>query len=183
MAESIERETARLRPGWGWVLVLGIVLVVAGVLAILQPIATSLATGIILAWLLIAGGIFAVVAGMTDLRAVGGWIYVLLGLLSVLAGIIVMINPFSGVLSLVWAIGAWLVLAGLLQLAGAARAPAGKGWLVFLGLVDIILGIALMIMDPFSALFFLAVAIGVSFVVRGAGAILFALGLRRLSRL
>lgn len=175
--DSIDRGT-----GWGWVLALGLVLVVAGILAILQPIATSLATGIILAWLLIAGGIFAVIAGTTDLRALGGWIYVLLGFLSVLAGIIVMFNPFAGILSLVWAIGAWLVLAGILQLAGALRARAGKGWLAFLGLVDIVLGIVLMIMDPFSALFFLAVAVGVSFLVRGVGAILFALGLRRFTR-
>ena len=180
--ESSERATPGLRTGWGWVLALGLVLIVAGILAILQPIATSLATGIILAWLLVAGGIFAVIAGVTDLRAHGGWIYVLLGLMAVAAGILVMMNPFAGALSLVWAIGAWLVLAGLLQLVGAVRARSGKGWLFFIGLVDVVLGVVLMIMDPFSALFFLAIVVGISFLLRGIGALLFGLGLRRISR-
>ena len=157
-------------------------LLLAGCVALLHPLATSLATGLLLGGSLIAGGAFAALAGLTDLRGRGGWLYLVLGLLAVAAGLVVMFNPFAGALSLVWAIGAWLVVGGILELFGGLSARRGKLWLILFGLVDIMIGVVLMFADPFSALFFLAVAVGLSFVLRGVGLILYALALRRLGR-
>jgi uncharacterized membrane protein HdeD (DUF308 family) len=181
MPDALDRESPA-GTGWGWTFVAGIVLVLAGLVAILHPFATGLATGILLAWSLIAGGIFALIAGLTDLRARGGWLFAILGTLAVLAGVVVMVNPFAGALSLVWAIGAWLVVSGILELLGGIGDRHGRTWLILFGLVDILIGVLLMFMDPFSALFFLAVAVGISFVLRGGGLALFGLGLRGPSR-
>jgi uncharacterized membrane protein HdeD (DUF308 family) len=180
MSDSFQRR-GLARVGWGWTFAAGIVLVAAGIVAIFHPFATTLATGLLLGWSLIAAGAFALVAGVTDLRARGGWLYAVLGLLAVLAGAVVMFNPFAGALSLVWAIGAWLVVGGILELFGGLSARRGRTWLMLLGLVDILIGVLLMFMDPFSALFLLAVAVGVSLLLRGIGLVLLGLGLRRSS--
>ncbi|WP_129793834.1 HdeD family acid-resistance protein [Sphingosinicella sp. CPCC 101087] len=178
MTDSVERERP-VRAAWGWTIAAGIVLVVGGIAAIFHPVATGLATGLLLGWILIAGGVFAVLAGMTDLRASGGWIYALLGLLAVLAGVIVLLNPFAGALSLVWALGAWLIVGGVLELVGGVGSRRGRGWLILFGIVDILIGVLLMIMDPFSALFFLAVAVGISLALRGVALVVLALRLSR----
>jgi uncharacterized membrane protein HdeD (DUF308 family) len=178
MTDSLERERP-VRTGWGWTLAAGIVLIVGGIAAIFHPVATGLATGILLGWTLIAGGIFALLAGITDLRGRGGWIYVLLGLLAVVAGVVVLLNPFAGALSLVWALGVWLIVGGLLELTGGVGLRRGRGWLILFGIVDILIGVLLMFMDRFSALFFLAVAVGISLALRGIGLVVLALRLRR----
>jgi uncharacterized membrane protein HdeD (DUF308 family) len=181
MPDAHDRESPA-GTGWVWTFVAGVVLVLAGLAAIFHPLATGLATGLLLAWSLIAGGAFALIAGLVDLRAHGGWLYAILGLLAVLAGFVVMFNPFAGALSLVWAIGAWLVVGGILELLGGLGVSHGRTWLILFGLVDILIGVLLMFMDPFSALFFLAVAVGISFVLRGVGLAAFGLALRGPSR-
>ena len=167
---------------WFWVFTAGIVLVAAGFVAALHPFLTSLATALLLGWSLVASGVFALVAGLSDLRARGGWLYVILGLLGIAAGLVVLFNPFAGLLSLVWALGAWLIVGGILELFGGLSARSGRFWLLLVGLVDIAFGVVLMFMDPFSALALLAVVVGLSLAMRGFGLVLFALRLRRLNR-
>ena len=167
---------------WFWAFAAGIVLVVAGLVAIFHPFLTSLATALLLGWSLIASGAFALVAGLSDLRARGGWLYVVLGLFGIAAGLVVLFNPFAGLLSLVWAIGAWLVVGGVIELFGGLSARSGRIWLILFGLVDIFLGVVLMFMDPFSALALLAAVVGLSLALRGAGLALYGLRLRRSRR-
>ena len=73
---------------WFWALTAGIILLVAGMVAIFHPFVTTLATALLLGWVLIAAGAFAIVAGSSDLRARGGWLYVLLGALGIHAGLV-----------------------------------------------------------------------------------------------
>ena len=168
--------------GWGWTFVAGIVLFAGGIVAIFHPLVTGLATALLLGSALLAGGAFALLAGISDLRGRGGWLYAILGLSGLLAGLLVLFNPFAGALSLVWAIGVWLVAGGIFELFGGLSARRGRWWLILVALVDIALGVVLMFMDPFSALFLLAVAVGLSLAVRGIGLALYGLGLRRRSR-
>ena len=167
---------------WFWAFAAGIVLFVAGLVAIFHPFLTSLATALLLGWSLIASGAFAIVAGLSDLRARAGWHYVVLGLLALAAGLVVLFNPFARLLSLVWAIGAWLVVGGVIELFGALSARRGRFWLFLVGFVDILLGVVLMFMDAFSALALLAAVVGLSLALRGAALASYGLALRRIGR-
>lgn len=166
--------------GWGWLLAAGIILVVAGIVAMVHPIATSLATGLVLGAAMVMGGAFAAAAGITNRREPGWWLYLVLGILALLAGIFTLLYPIAGALAVVWTIGAWLFVGGLLELMLAARTQRGRLWLVLFGLIDVAFGMLLVfVIDPISALFFLAVFVGVSFVLRGIASALFALELRK----
>jgi membrane protein HdeD len=169
------------RRDWRWVLAMGIALVLAGLLALMNPFAAGLATGITLGWVLVVAGLVAAWAGLTHGARPARWLFMLLGLFSVLVGALVLLFPFAGALSLVWTFGAWLIAGGLAELAAAFRMGRARWWLILLGIVDLMLGIMLVIivMEPLTALFLLAVAVGVSLLVRGAGAVMFALELRR----
>ena len=108
------------------------------------------------------------------------WIELLLGALSILAAIFTFFDPFAGALTLVMLIGAWLLVIGLFEIAGAWRAVHDHGWRLLLGLLDTILGGLLLFSGPVTGLGFLALAVGFSFLLRGTFLVVLATHLRRL---
>jgi Short repeat of unknown function (DUF308) len=101
----------------------GIVCVVVGLLALLRPDAGPLT------WLYLVSG-FAVVsgilhmAGAIQLRRHFGWVLILNGALTTLFGILMILLPLAGLLSLIWLLGAYSVFFGMLLLAVALRLRA-----------------------------------------------------------
>jgi len=103
----------------------GIVCVMVGLLALLRPDAAALA------WLYLASG-FAVVSGILHLAGAiqlrkqfaGEWVLALNGALTTLFGILMILLPLAGLLSLIWLIGAYSLFFGTLLLAVALRLRA-----------------------------------------------------------
>ena len=167
---------------WGWVLAYGILLLLIALVVIANPLVAGVATGLLIGVVLVIYGIAAIAAGWTSLSQRARWVEVLLGLLALVAGIFAIFNPVAGALSLVWAIGAWLTVSGGFQIAFALKARHDRGWRLFLGVLDVVLGLILLFSNPATGLAFLAVIIMISLVVRGIFLILLANTLRKLSR-
>ncbi|MBO9725979.1 MAG: DUF308 domain-containing protein [Novosphingobium sp.] len=167
---------------WGWVLAYGILLLLIALVVIANPLVAGVATGLLIGVVLVIYGIAAIAAGWTSLSQRARWVEVLLGLLALIAGIFAILNPVAGALSLVWAIGAWLTVSGGFQIAFALKARHDRGWRLFLGVLDVVLGLILLFSNPATGLAFLAVIIMISLVVRGVFLILLANTLRKLIR-
>lgn len=173
----------KLKTGWGWVLAAGVLFIVVGVLAVLQPLITGVAVGIFLgASFMVAGG-FAIAGGVANIRQQGAWLYIILGMLAMIAGGYMALLPLNAAVSLVWAIGLWMIVAGVFELYTAAQVRLHRGWMIFLGLADIAIGAVLMWIDPGSAIGVLAWMVGFSFVMRGIASIVFSRELRKLGQL
>ena len=168
--------------GWGWVLAYGVLLLVLGVVVLARPVAAGVATGIILGVVLVLYGLAALMAGATSLSGRARWIEIGLGVLALLAGGFALFNPVAGALSLVWAMGAWLAIAGVLQIGWAIKVREDRGWRLFMGALDVVLGLVLLFSSPAGGIAILAVILAVSFAVRGVFLILLSLALRRSSR-
>jgi len=179
---SFSSEDAPIRAGWGWLLALGLGIMLVGFLALANPLTTGIATGFLLSMLLLVYGVGAIASGITAFSASAAWLEIILGLLALLAGGTIFFAPFSGAVSLVWAIGFWLALSGLFQIVGALRFGTERGWRLFLGAMDLLLGGLLLFANAAASLAFLAILIGVSFLFKGLFLVMLALGLRRLSR-
>ncbi|MGH6743584.1 uncharacterized membrane protein HdeD (DUF308 family) [Novosphingobium sp. PhB55] len=167
---------------WGWVLAYGLLLLLIALIVIANPLVAGVATGLLIGVVLVIYGIAAIASGWTSLSQRARWVEVLLGLLALIAGIFAILNPVAGALSLVWAIGAWLVISGGFQIAFALKARMDRGWRLFLGVLDVVLGLILLFSNPATGLAFLAVIIMISLVVRGVFLIMLAMSLRKLSR-
>jgi uncharacterized membrane protein HdeD (DUF308 family) len=167
---------------WGWVLAYGILLLLIALVVIANPLVAGIATGLLIGVVLVIYGVAAIAAGWTSLSQRARWVEVLLGLLALVAGIFAILNPVAGALSLVWAIGAWLTVSGGFQIAFALKARHDRGWRLFLGVLDVVLGLILLFSNPATGLAFLAVIIMISLVVRGVFLILLANTLRKLSQ-
>lgn len=164
---------------WKWVLGYGVLLLVVALIVLVNPIVAGVATGLILGVVLVVYGAAAVAAGWTSLSTRARWTEILLGVLALLAGIFAILDPVAGALSLVWAIGVWLVIAGGFQIAFALKARHDKGWRLFLGVLDVVLGLILLFAGPVAGLAFLALVVAVSLTVRGVFLILLGLALKK----
>jgi len=171
MAHAIERKSVGDWSGWDYLP--GIAFIVVGVLALMMAPLTSLATGIYVGAMLCVAGGFAFIGGLSHIRRGGAWLAALLGLLSIVVGVAFLYNPAAGAVTLVWMIGAWLLVGGLFEFGTAFATPFGKGWLVLVGLVDLALGALVLFMDPREAFAFLGYYVGISFIFRGLWTVVF----------
>ena len=104
-------------------------------------------------------------------------------LMSLVAAAITFFKPFAGALTLVALIGAWLLIIGVFEIVGAFQSAHDRGWRLLLGVLDTVLGGLLLFSDPATGLAFLALAVGLSFLLRGTFLIILAMGLRRIGKL
>jgi uncharacterized membrane protein HdeD (DUF308 family) len=99
-----------------WVLLLwGLVGIGAGMLTFVAPGITELALLFFIAVWAIATGILEIVAAIRLRREIKGeWMLILGGLLSVMFGVLLMAQPGAGALALIWMIGTYAVLFGII---------------------------------------------------------------------
>lgn len=166
-----------------WVLLLyGVVAVVFGVAAILQPLAAATA----LAW---AIGVMAVVEGLITLFAAfggksgvsRGWLLVY-ALASLVFGVLAVINPLATASVLVLLLAAWLIVAGLYRIVFAIRVRReirGEWLLILSGVLAIVLG-ALLVANPLAGVAVTTLWIGIGSLIYGVLQVVVAFRLRRL---
>ena len=106
-----------------WVLLLeGILGVAAGLVAFLVPGITALALLILIAaWAMVTGA-FEIAAAIQLRKYIKGeWLLVLAGVASVLFALALLFNPAAGALTLVWLIGAYSIVFGVLLIVLGVR--------------------------------------------------------------
>ena len=109
---------------FGSLLLRGLAGMAAGVVAFILPGPTAvILTLMIGAWAIITG-VLEIIAAVHLHRAHGEWLLIVNGLLSVLFGLILVIVPALGILTLVWIIGGYAVFFGVIMLALAFRLRA-----------------------------------------------------------
>ncbi len=119
VAMSFNRQYVR---HWWITLLQGIVGIGAGIVTFLWPAITAVALlGIIAVWAVLTG--ILEITGAVRLRKEiqGEWLLVLSGILSLVFAYILISNPAAGALALVWVIGVYAVIFGILQIALGAR--------------------------------------------------------------
>src|SRR5512139_1896140 len=107
---------------WWAVLLEGLAGVVIGLLTFFWPNITALVLLYFIAgWALITG-IFEIVATIQLRRVITGeWMLILGGLLSILFGVFMFVYPLAGAVSVIWVIGIYAVVFGILEIIFAFR--------------------------------------------------------------
>ncbi len=170
-----------LRAKWGWILALGIVYVVVGLVALGSIVMATVASVLVI-------GIMMVIAGVAEVInafQVTSWgkfvLWVLLGALYILAGLVTFENPLLGAAVLTLVLGFCLVASGITRTILAFSMKAGGPWVLVLisGLVTLLIGLVSLGHWPVSSLFVLGLFLGIDLLVAGFGWIGLAFALRR----
>ncbi|MFY9550425.1 MAG: HdeD family acid-resistance protein [Thermoanaerobaculia bacterium] len=115
LVDGIFEVVAGVRGKWWGLVFLGLLGIAAGVVTFLWPGITAL----VLLWMI---AIWAIVVGVLQIAAAirlrkevqGEWLWILSGGLMVLLGVLLILRPGVGALSVLWMIGAFAILWGVL---------------------------------------------------------------------
>jgi uncharacterized membrane protein HdeD (DUF308 family) len=155
-------------------------MIVAGLLAIVVPPAAGIAVAILVGWLLVfSGGAHLVFAWHT--RTTGGVVWqLLLGVVYILAGAYLLFHPVAGLASLTLALAIYLFAEGILEfiLSFRLRPMPGSGWLLFDGIITLILAVMIWRTWPSSTEWVIGTLVGISILFSGVTRLMLSLGAR-----
>lgn len=119
----------RGEPHWLALLINGILSIAIGIITFFLPRVTAIVLLYLIAAWAIATGVAEIVAGIRLRRVITGeWLLILAGVLSLLVGVLLILFPGAGALTVVIWIGAYAVVLGMVLLALAFRLRAwGRG--------------------------------------------------------
>ena len=114
----------RPQQAWGWMLLAGLAGIVVGLVALSRPGATAVALLFLIGFWAVAHGIFEIAVAISLRKELQGeWRLLLAGVLSIVFGAIIFSRPAAGLLAVLWLVGMYAVLYGvmLVMLAFKAR--------------------------------------------------------------
>lgn len=174
-------ENQELRRNWGWFFALGLLFFVAGGTAWLSPFIAGLFVETAIGFAFLIGGALGLVqVFMTK----DGWdarmTYLILGGFNVLAGLALLFRPLEGMLALTLVVIVAFFVSGLIRLAMGimARPATGWSWMVFAGVLSVLLSGYLMTRYPEISAELIGIIAGCLFVSEGASYVRFAYGLK-----
>jgi uncharacterized membrane protein HdeD (DUF308 family) len=169
-----------MRKAGGWVIVWGVLLIVAGIVAIVEPAVAAVATALLLAWLFLIAGIVELIYAYQQ-RAHDGLAWkVISGLISLALGIYMLVFPIASIASLALLIGAFLFASGVSSalLAFKLRPRPGWGWVLFDGALSIVIAIMIASGWPQNSIDFVGLLVGFCLISHGIWRIMLGRALR-----
>lgn len=156
----------QVRTGFVW---LGALLAGLGLLAIVFPFVSTLATVVFVGGVFLAAGVLKLFAAFRcptfwSVAAKAAW-----ALAYIIGGGLILYTPVTGAWSITIILSALFIIGGVLSLTWALTPPHrhGRGWLMASGLLSILLGALVGMTAPFSALWFPGVVAGVDLLSTG----------------
>jgi uncharacterized membrane protein HdeD (DUF308 family) len=108
----------------------GLLGILAGLLTFVMPGITALGLLILIATWAIVTGVMELVAAIRLRKIIANeWLLILAGIASVAFGVILLLRPAAGALALIWLIGAWALVFGILLMILAFRMRNWKGFI------------------------------------------------------
>ena len=150
-------------------LILGIVMLIAGTAAIIFPFFASLAVELLIGWVLLFSGIAGIVHAFSTRKWNGFVLSLLIALLSLGVGIVLLIYPLTGLLSLTLLITAFFLAGGIIRIVLALKLRPFDhwGWLLFGGILDLILATLIITQWPEAAALIVGLLVGIDLIFTG----------------
>jgi uncharacterized membrane protein HdeD (DUF308 family) len=166
MSSTVQPPPAR-SPGWS--LALGILLVIAGVVALIFPLLAAVTAALYVGWFALVAGIIAIVVAIrTRSEPHFGW-RLAVGVLYIVLGFMLVANPIAGAASLALLVGALMAASGIVEimLAFRHRPKSGWGWLLANGILSIVLALLIVIGWPLGSLVLIGYLVGFQIITCG----------------
>lgn len=171
-----------LRHAFGWSIALAILLTIAGFLAIVMPVASGVAVTLLVGWFFAFVGCLHLLFAWKTHTTSGVLWEILLGILYLVSGIYLMVHPLAGLASLTLFLGAYFLVKGILEIIHffQIRPRHGAGWLLYDGIVSLILAVLIGTTWPFSSLWTIGTLLGIGMMFTGISRLMLSITARRM---
>jgi uncharacterized membrane protein HdeD (DUF308 family) len=149
---------------WLFVLV-GVAAAGVGIFFVASPHETLSTFTVVAGIFLLVDGVLAI-AGSIFGRGEGRGLLAVIGVLSAIAGLILIKHPFQALVVFALIVGVWLIVAGVVRFVVAFALPEGRSGYIAIALLDVIAGTVILAWPDLS-LSTLAVIIGIVLIIRG----------------
>ena len=160
---------------------MAVLMIVAGLLAIFNPFAAGLGISMVIGWLIVFSGvthlIYAFGAG-----GPGGFLWrTLVGVVYVIAGFFLVLNPPVALASLTLTVGIVLIAESVLQFIAfyQLRELPGSGWILFDGIGTLVLGILILYPFPGNTDWVVGTLFGINMLFSGVTRLLYSVAAKK----
>jgi uncharacterized membrane protein HdeD (DUF308 family) len=174
--------TQSVREHWVMFLIEGIVLVILGILAVVIPPIATIAVTLVVGWLFLISGIVGLVTTYMARHAPGFWWSLISAVLAVIAGLVLLLWPISGAVTLTLLLIAFFTIEGIVSIMYALehkKELSGRwGWMLVSGIIDLILAAIILSGLPGTAAWAIGLLVGINLLFGGVAMIGMALHAR-----
>lgn len=164
-----------------WFLIPGMLMVMLGVGALLFPFFASLAIELMVGWILVISGLIGAAQALRTNQWRGFGFSLLSALLSLVVGTMLLLFPYTGVLSLTLLVALFFAAGGIfrIMLAVRLRPLDNWGWLMVSGILSLTLAVIILTQWPEAATWVVGVLVGIDLIFSGLILIMIASMARR----
>jgi membrane protein HdeD len=151
----------------GWDIVLGVLSVLAGIIALGHVALAGAISVLFLGWTILLGGVALAISAIVGWKEPSRRWDLAFGALLFLLGLGFVRNPGVGLLTLTLLAGSLLLVGGVVRIVAAFQPGAPRGLLLLSGGVTLLLGFMVLNQWPVSALWFLGTILGIELILDG----------------
>ena len=167
-AHDPSTEMACLRKSSFWLLVLGALLIVVGLVAISSTFIATLATVVMLGFLLMIGGAVEIVDAFLGRGWRGFWLHLLTGILYLVLGFLMVQRPLAAAAFFTLMLAAAFFVGGVFRIIVAlSERFYGWGWVLLNGIITLVLGILIWQEWPQAAYWVIGLFVGIDMLLDG----------------
>jgi uncharacterized membrane protein HdeD (DUF308 family) len=175
-AQRIGRAVASaIHEHWVMFLIEGIILVILGLAAIVLPPIATIAFTIIIGWIFLVSGVLGLITTFYARHLPGFWWALISALIAIAAGVVLLLWPISGAVSLTLVLIAFFVVEGIASIMYSIehrnQLTGRWGWMLVSGIIDLILAGIIFAGLPGTAAWALGLLVGINMVFGGAAMI------------
>jgi uncharacterized membrane protein HdeD (DUF308 family) len=158
----------------GLTIAIGIIILLMGIFATGSPLVAGVSLVIAVGFMLIVGGISQLAFA---LKARTGWFSIILGSLTILAGVYMVSNPGVALATMTLVIAIYLVMSGVFEvmMAFQIKPAKGWGWALFSGVISVLLGAMIWSQFPVSVAWTVGTLVGIKLFFSGWMVLMFGL--------
>jgi uncharacterized membrane protein HdeD (DUF308 family) len=174
---------AEAKKNSGLLIFLGVLTIIFGVLAIAAPLITGVAVTVFVGFLLVFLGITRIIFAFKSGQWGAGIWGTIIGLLSVVAGLLMVFRPMVGLSSLTLLLAFYFLIDGIFEIIAAfkTRPDQGWGWVLFNGIIAVLLGFMIWRQWPMSGSWAIGVLTGIHILLAGWAMIVLGTGARSIA--
>ncbi len=166
----------QLKENWNWYLLLGICSVVFGTFAAIYSVTTTIFSMIYIGIFLIILGIFEIIQSFTLSQWSNFFLHLFLGILYGVGGILIVSHPTINAISLTLLLAVFFIVSGIFKIVVPIfKKIPHKGWVIFNGILTLILGGLILYQWPLSGLWVIGLFVGLEAIFSGWSLIMLSL--------